>query len=122
MPHSSPKHLRNSSVKAAKSQTAKTLPPATVITPEQAKAEMAHALEHPPTASAGSLAQLQRSVGNQAVQRLLAKTAIQTKLTVGPAGDKYEQEADKVASQVMAPSTQAAPAAQTQTAQKEPDE
>jgi hypothetical protein len=39
---------------------------------------------------------LQRTVGNRAVSRL-----IQTKLTVGPAGDRYEQEADHVAEQVL---------------------
>ena len=39
---------------------------------------------------------LQRTVGNRAVTRL-----IQTRLTVGPAGDRYEQEADRVAEQVV---------------------
>ncbi|CAG0933338.1 hypothetical protein TFLX_03007 [Thermoflexales bacterium] len=39
---------------------------------------------------------LQRTAGNQAVSRL-----IQTKLSVGAAGDEYEQEADQVADQVM---------------------
>jgi hypothetical protein len=39
---------------------------------------------------------LQRTMGNRAVTRL-----IQAKLTVGPAGDQYEQEADQVAEQVM---------------------
>lgn len=38
---------------------------------------------------------LQRTIGNQAVQRL------QAKLTVGAPGDIYEQEADRVAEQVM---------------------
>src|SRR5207253_2557976 len=45
--------------------------------------------------------QLQRSYGNQAVQRLLAPSAIQAKLTVGAAHDRYEDEADRVADQVM---------------------
>ncbi len=49
--------------------------------------------------------QLQHIGGNQAVAQLLAganpNSMIQTKLTVGAAGDKYEQEADRVASQVM---------------------
>ncbi len=40
---------------------------------------------------------LQRTRGNIFVQRL----AIQAKLKVGPAGDRYEQEADHVADQVM---------------------
>jgi hypothetical protein len=39
---------------------------------------------------------LQRVAGNRAVSRL-----IQTKLTVGPVGDRYEQEADRVAQQVV---------------------
>jgi hypothetical protein len=51
--------------------------------------------------------QLQRDYGNRYVQRLIdhisrrRATAVQTKLTVGPAGDKYEQEADSVAQEVM---------------------
>jgi hypothetical protein len=62
-----------------------------------------------------SILTLQRTIGNQAVQRLLARRAqgstipartlsrqsIQPKLTVGAAGDQYEQEADRVAAQVM---------------------
>jgi predicted ABC-type ATPase len=56
---------------------------------------------------------LQRTVGNQVVQRLLngngtnqnppstGDRVIQRKLVVGPAKDKYEQEADTMAQQVM---------------------
>ncbi|MFQ5433400.1 MAG: DUF4157 domain-containing protein [Anaerolineae bacterium] len=44
-----------------------------------------------------TVAALQRTIGNQAVGRLL----IQPKLTLGPVGDKYEQEADAVAKQVV---------------------
>ena len=50
---------------------------------------------------------IQRSFGNKYVQRLVERIAakrnvlVQTKLTVGPAGDKYEQEADNMASQVV---------------------
>jgi len=40
---------------------------------------------------------LQRTFGNQAVRRFV----IQRKMTVGPVGDKYEQEADAVAKQVV---------------------
>jgi hypothetical protein len=40
---------------------------------------------------------LQRTAGNRVVSRL-----IQPKLTVGPVGDRYEQEADRVAEQVLA--------------------
>ena len=49
---------------------------------------------HP--ASAEDVLRLQQVAGNRAVSRL-----IQTKLAVGPAGDRYEQEADRVAQQVM---------------------
>jgi hypothetical protein len=48
---------------------------------------------------------LQRVTGNQAVTRLLGRAAyaprVQFKLMVGPAGDAYEQEADRVAEQVV---------------------
>jgi len=39
---------------------------------------------------------LQRTIGNQAVGRI-----IQAKLKIGLPGDKYEQEADRVADEVM---------------------
>ena len=51
--------------------------------------------------------QLQRDYGNQYVQRLVKhisgqrSEAAQTKLTVSQPGDKYEQEADRVADQVV---------------------
>ncbi len=64
--------------------------------------------------SSADLLTLQKTAGNQAVTRLLAQRGrsgnspaqrsnnpVQPKLTVGPAGDKYEQEADQVAAQVM---------------------
>ncbi|HEX3035145.1 MAG TPA: DUF4157 domain-containing protein [Thermodesulfobacteriota bacterium] len=44
---------------------------------------------------------LQRTVGNQSVERLLKSGVIRAKLTIGQPGDIYEQEADKVAEQVM---------------------
>jgi hypothetical protein len=49
------------------------------------------------------LVKLQGVVGNQGVQRLLAqrKLVIQPKMNVTAAGDKYEQEADSVAQQVV---------------------
>ncbi|WP_269849702.1 eCIS core domain-containing protein [Methanosarcina horonobensis] len=45
--------------------------------------------------------QLQRTAGNQAVQRLIKSGALQTKLKIGQPNDIYEQEADRVAEQVM---------------------
>jgi hypothetical protein len=66
---------------------------------------------------------LQRSLGNRAVQRMLAGAPrIQAKLTVNAPGDVYEQEADAVARQVVsslngpAPTADAAPAAGVQRA------
>jgi len=54
------------------------------------------AIADPSHASPADILALQRAAGNRAVTRL-----IQAKLTVGPAGDRYEQEADRVADQVM---------------------
>ncbi|MBX3001185.1 MAG: hypothetical protein KF893_21860 [Caldilineaceae bacterium] len=49
--------------------------------------------------------QLQRSIGNQATIGLLSKATgglpIQAKLKLGPVSDQYEQEADRVATQVV---------------------
>ena len=68
------------------------------------------AMADPRSLSPGEVLQLQRSIGNRAAQRLLSanKTSppraaprIQTKLVVGPVGDEYEQEADRVAAAVM---------------------
>jgi len=42
-----------------------------------------------------------RDIGNQAVQRMLETRVIQAKLTIGQPNDIYEQEADRVADQVM---------------------
>jgi hypothetical protein len=44
---------------------------------------------------------LQRTIGNQAVQRLFKTGIIQAKLKIGPPNDVYEQEADRTADQVM---------------------
>ena len=44
---------------------------------------------------------LQRTIGNQAVGRLIKSGALQAKLMIGQPGDIYEQEADRVAEQVM---------------------
>jgi hypothetical protein len=44
---------------------------------------------------------LQRTIGNQAVGRLLKSGVLQAKLKIGQPKDVYEQEADRVAEQVM---------------------
>jgi hypothetical protein len=54
------------------------------------------AIWDPGHASPADILALQHAAGNHAVSHL-----IQTKLTVGPAGDRYEQEADRVAEQVL---------------------
>lgn len=43
----------------------------------------------------------QRTIGNQAVQRLFKSGHLQAKLKIGAPNDSYEQEADRVAEQVM---------------------
>ena len=65
------------------------------------------------SAASSPIQQLQRRVGNQALQRMLQAHAgkakedaryavrIQPKLTINTPGDAYEQEADRVAEQVM---------------------
>ena len=44
---------------------------------------------------------LQRTIGNQAVQRLFKFGVLQAELKIGQANDIYEQEADRVAGEVM---------------------
>ncbi len=74
------------------------------------------AVLNPAQAAPGDILGLQRTAGNRAVSRL-----IQTKLTVGPASDRYEQEADHVAEQVMS-SQQPAASSQSQAVQRQEDE
>lgn len=59
---------------------------------------------------------LQKTIGNQLVQRLIKSGALQAKLMLGQPGDKYEQEADSVAEQVM---RMPAPKVQLQSENKE---
>ncbi len=47
------------------------------------------------------LTQLQRNLDNQAMQRMFNTGVIQAKLTISQPNDKYEQEADRVAGQIM---------------------
>jgi len=55
----------------------------------------------PSASPADRILQLQKTAGNQAVQRLIKSRALQAKLRVGQPDDIYEQEADRVAEQVM---------------------
>lgn len=74
-----------------------------------------------PQIERGGIHDLQRMLGNQGVQRLLAAqpTLAQAKLTVGAADDAYEQEADRVAGEVM---TMAAPAGEMSVQREEAEE
>lgn len=49
----------------------------------------------------GQLLQLHKQFGNRAVQRMHESGVLQAKLKIGQPGDKYEQEADRVADRVM---------------------
>lgn len=44
---------------------------------------------------------LQRTIGNQSVERMIRSGTLQAKLKIGQPGDVYEKEADMVADQVM---------------------
>jgi len=54
-----------------------------------------------PTDRVHLLRHLQGQAGNRAVTQLAQQWVIQPKLTVTPAGDVYEQEADRIANQVL---------------------
>ncbi len=78
---------------------------ATTKTPESEQRCSNSCKQKPSFNSSGSSAdrilQLQRTAGNQAVQRLIKSRALQAKLKISQPGDIYEQEADRVAEQVM---------------------
>ncbi len=78
---------------------------ATAKTSESEKKCSSSCKQNPSFDSSGSLAdrilQLQRTAGNRAVQRLIKSRAIQAKLTISEPEDIYEQEADRVADQMM---------------------
>lgn len=56
---------------------------------------------HPLNSLNGHILHLQQTMGNQAVQDLFQSGAIQAKLTIGQPNDILEQEADRIAQQVM---------------------
>ncbi|MCX9009877.1 MAG: DUF4157 domain-containing protein [Candidatus Methanoperedens sp.] len=58
-------------------------------------------ISQPANSPADRILFLQRTIGNKAVQRLARSGRLQTKLRIGSPGDKYEQEADRIAEQVM---------------------
>ena len=86
-------------------------PTARQSAPPQAVPDVQRALQDPTQASPAEILQLQQAAGNRAVSGLIQASLIQASLRVGPAGDAYEQEADRVAAQVMSP-TASTPAVQ----------
>ena len=108
MPTHQKQHSDQSTEAAQKQSKAKPAQPGPVaLAPQPGPLALQRAITDPRAATPRDILALQRLAGNQAVTRL-----IQAKLTVGPAGDKYEQEADRVADQVMSgqPSAALAPA------------
>ncbi len=97
------KTYKSTGEKTAKKREVK--PPAiqNVSAPESAlpATDLQRAVVDPRTARPPEILALQRTYGNEAVQRLLINHNLQAKLTVGAANDSYEQEADRVAAQVM---------------------
>ena len=90
--NANPVHEATHKYKAARPVTLEPL----ALTQQADQAVVQRAVANPRLARPSDILTLQRLVGNRAVTRL-----IQTKLTVGPAGDRYEQEADRVAEQVV---------------------
>lgn len=77
-------------------QAAKTSAP-----PQQQHTLPAGSPQHDASPPAHSLLQLQHAYGNTTLANLLNSHIIQAKLTINQPGDKYEQEADRVAEMVM---------------------
>jgi hypothetical protein len=76
----------------------------TALTEQADPLALQRAIADPGAASPRDILVLQRLAGNRALTRLIqsfGKLRMQTKLTAGLAGDKYEQEADRVAEQVV---------------------
>ncbi len=95
------------------------IPVANILTQQESPLEALaqRARSDPHLLTSKDVLQLQRISGNRAVSNLLAgknpRAVIQTKLTVGAANDVYEQQADRVAAQVMrTPALATAPIAQ----------
>ncbi|MEX1020859.1 MAG: DUF4157 domain-containing protein [Litorilinea sp.] len=88
--------IRQASIRQAKVSDAQALQQSTVQ----------RAMQAPGSLSAGDILALQRSAGNQAVVQLLGRTSAphpvqRNSLTVGPANDRFEQEADRIAQAVV---------------------
>lgn len=82
---------------------------------QKQKTDFSHSISSP----IDHILTLQRTIGNQAVQRLFKSGVIQAKLKIGQPNDIYEQEADRVAEQVM---RMPEPCLQRQTEEEEEEE
>jgi hypothetical protein len=58
-------------------------------------------LHQPSTSFADRVQFLQRTIGNQSVERMIRSGTLQAKLRIGQPGDVYEKEADSVADRVI---------------------
>jgi hypothetical protein len=54
-----------------------------------------------PNSPVNNILYLQRTIGNRAVQRLIKSRALQAKLGISQPNDMYEQEADRIANEMM---------------------
>ncbi|MEZ4638279.1 MAG: DUF4157 domain-containing protein [Caldilineaceae bacterium] len=84
------------SAKTAKQQ------PSSSFNAQETPSLLQRAQTTPSTLTAHDVKHLQRAIGNRATVDLLSRaTPIQAQLTLGPADDAYEREADQVADQVV---------------------
>lgn len=77
-----------------------------VATPQAMGAEtLQRAQENPASLAPGDVQALQRSIGNRAVSQMIGRNSatppVQAKMQVGASNDRYEQEANRVARQVV---------------------
>jgi hypothetical protein len=68
---------------------------------EKSSSHKAPSFSHPAGSPAGYVLNLQRTIGNRAVTKLIESGQLQAKLKIGRPNDRYEQEADTVADKVM---------------------
>ncbi|MFO7679169.1 MAG: DUF4157 domain-containing protein [Chloroflexota bacterium] len=90
-----PENQQTKQVKAAPSSKQRTRAGKTAVSPSLSL--LYQPMTRPESISPAEAQTLQRTIGNQALSRL----TIQRKMTLGPVGDAYEQEADAVAKQVV---------------------
>ncbi|MFN2505308.1 MAG: DUF4157 domain-containing protein [Acidimicrobiales bacterium] len=78
---------------------------------EQGRESLSVPNRPPAVRTIADIRRLQGTAGNRVVTRLMTDGfVVQSKLRVGPAGDAYEREADRIADAVMRGATQATPA------------